>query len=76
MKGVALALLKEGVGDSAFTLPAARAPAVCTAGRTVPWPGGREALVQQGQRGHSGAGDRGKGDTPPSAQGRVWGGRG
>ncbi|XP_024617352.1 BTB/POZ domain-containing protein KCTD17 isoform X4 [Neophocaena asiaeorientalis asiaeorientalis] len=76
MKGVALALLKEGMGDSAFTLPAPRAPAVCTAGRTVPWPGGREALVQQGQRGHSGAGDKGKGDTPPSAQGRVWGGRG
>lgn len=63
MKGVALALLKEGVGDSAFTLPAPRAPAVCTAGRTVPWPGGREALVQQGQRGHSGAGDKGKGES-------------
>lgn len=30
-------------------------------------------MAQQGQRGHLGTCDKGKGDTPPSAQGRAWG---
>lgn len=58
--------LKEGVGDLAFSLAAPHAHPIhfiCTAGRRVAWPGGRQALIQQGQRGPSGTDDKGKGPS-------------
>lgn len=57
---------KEGVGDLAFSLAAPHAhpiPIICTAGHRVAWPGGKQALIQQGQRGPSGTDDKGKGPS-------------
>ena len=70
---------KEGVGDLAFSLAAPHAhpiPAIRTAGRRVAWPGGRRALIQQGQWGPSGTDGKGKGTILPPPRGEAGAGRG
>lgn len=72
---------KEGMGELAFNLAAPHAhahpvPAICTAGRRVTWPGGRQTLIQQGQWGPSGPDDKGKGTVLPPCRGESGAGRG